>query len=332
MRMNTANKGILATDAIDTVDLVATDTTLLGSWTADVGTAQGPTYSGINNAVRDSVLGTGSIVGLSIDGSGAGDTLYGSDRADYINGHGGADSIYGGRGNDHLLGGYGDDMLHGGAGADILDGGVGHDTASYTGSAAVTVNLAFGGLGGDAQGDTYIEIENVMGSGFGDVITGNDAANILNGGAGNDHLMGGHGGDTLIGGAGEDTLTGGMGADHFVFSPGSGVDHITDFSRDDFDKIDLTAYPNPFGVSIFGIDHELARGWIDNNGLQWSVNLDYGDRVFFDMASNTLYECVYDITDVGLFGIEKTLFLGAAILTVEPTDVNSLHTGDFLIA
>ncbi len=54
-------------------------------------------------------------------------------------------------------------MLDGGAGADILNGGEGADTANYSSSSAVVVDLSFGGLGGQAQGDTYIDVENVDG-------------------------------------------------------------------------------------------------------------------------------------------------------------------------
>ncbi|MGI9353591.1 MAG: hypothetical protein ACR2PF_00270 [Rhizobiaceae bacterium] len=72
----------------------------------------------------------------------------------------------GGAGTDDLNGGIGTDTLRGGAGADDLDGGGGTDTATYLDSAAgVTADLTPGtGSGGDAQGDTYISIENLTGS------------------------------------------------------------------------------------------------------------------------------------------------------------------------
>jgi Ca2+-binding RTX toxin-like protein len=127
----------------------------------------------------------------------------------------GNDRLKGGGGNDQLYGGAGDDALLGGAGADHLDGGSGNDTASYyTSSAAVTVNLASGtGSGGDAQGDTFVSIENAVGSNFNDTLMGNDAANKLSGGDGNDTLKGGGGDDLLRGGTGADALYGGIGSD-----------------------------------------------------------------------------------------------------------------------
>ena len=105
-----------------------------------------------------------------------------------------------------LVGGNGSDTLVGGAGADSLDGGSGTDFTDYSNSAtAVTVNLNLGfGSGGDAAGDHYASIENVIGSRFDDLIIGSDSSNTLFGGAGNDTLEGGIGADTFYGGTGTD--------------------------------------------------------------------------------------------------------------------------------
>ena len=82
--------------------------------------------------------------------------------------------------------------------ANSLDGGTGEDIASYAGStAAVNVNLTTGTeTGGDAQGDTLLNIEDLLGSGFGDTLTGNAGANVINGGAGADIMRGMGGNDT----------------------------------------------------------------------------------------------------------------------------------------
>ncbi|MGO1078072.1 beta strand repeat-containing protein, partial [Inquilinus sp. CA228] len=103
-------------------------------------------------------------------------------------------------GNDVLTGGQGDDTLVGeGAGADQLNGGGGDDLLRFDYSpGGVTVDLAAGtGSGGDAQGDTYTSIENVIGSGFADRLTGDAGSNSLLGGAGADQLDGGGGIDFL---------------------------------------------------------------------------------------------------------------------------------------
>ena len=78
-----------------------------------------------------------------------------------INGTGNAlDNVIVGNGGNNILAGLG--------GADTLDGGAGTDTASYAASSSgVTVSLATGtGSGGDAQGDTLVNIENLTGSGL----------------------------------------------------------------------------------------------------------------------------------------------------------------------
>lgn len=70
--------------------------------------------------------------------------------------------------------------------------------------------------------------------------SGNDS---MIGGAGKDTIIGGLGDDTINGGNGVDILTGGLGADVFQFTPSRlvGRDTITDFSKAQGDKIDVSA-------------------------------------------------------------------------------------------
>jgi Ca2+-binding RTX toxin-like protein len=130
-----------------------------------------------------------------------------------------ANTIAGLSGNDRLDGGGGNDTLIGGAAADALIGGAGIDTASYaTAYEGVDARLNGGGYAGDALGDTYSGVENLIGSDFGDVLFGDNKANRLSGGAGADYLEGLGGNDVLIGGAGGDLLVGGLGDDVFDFN------------------------------------------------------------------------------------------------------------------
>ncbi len=99
-----------------------------------------------------------------------------------------------------LLRGFsGNDTLEGGGGADTLDGGDGYDVASYRGSAvAVSVSLRDNtAAGGDAGGDRFSSIESLLGSAFGDHLTGDDGHNIIEGGAGKDTISGLLGNDWL---------------------------------------------------------------------------------------------------------------------------------------
>lgn len=90
-----------------------------------------------------------------------------------------------GAGDDHPIGGVGIDILAGGGG-DTLDGGDDIDTESYFDVlSSVMVDLAQGnGIGGDAQGDTLLNIENVTGSAFDDTLIGDADNNVLTGGEG----------------------------------------------------------------------------------------------------------------------------------------------------
>ncbi|MDQ6437892.1 calcium-binding protein, partial [Mesorhizobium sp. LHD-90] len=155
-----------------------------------LGTASG------GDADGDSLIGIENVAGSSFN-----DTLIGDGNTNRLVGEAGADT---------LEGGNGDDVLDGGTGADVLNGGGDNDTVSYAGSAAgVTVDLGTGAAsGGDASGDTFTDIENLKGSAFADVLTGNAGDNILNDGG--------------VGGA--DTLTGGVGNDSYsVYNAGAAI-------------------------------------------------------------------------------------------------------------
>lgn len=234
---------------------------------------------GITLDLEDGTLNTGFAVGdryvsvESFTGSDFADTMRGGEGGDSLNGGADNDTIDGRGGDDVLTGGAGDDVLVGGAGADQLTGGdgsgdTGIDTASYARSSGVTVALD-GTLTatGDAAGDTFSGIENLLGAasarnhlrgdGGGNTLTGGDlrdrldgqgGADTLNGGgdddslfgggqrdklfgdAGDDTLSGGSENDQLEGGAGDDTLTGGTGTDEFRFvSADFGHDTVTDW-------------------------------------------------------------------------------------------------------
>ncbi len=108
-----------------------------------------------------------------------------------LNGDAGANILAGNAGNDILNGGGGSDTLMGGPGADTLDGGADIDTADYhLETGPVGVNLTNNANSGQAAGDTLTNIENVIGTSFDDILTGNAAANQLTGGDGNDTLEG----------------------------------------------------------------------------------------------------------------------------------------------
>ena len=180
--------------------------------TGTLGDALGDTYANFERAY-------GSNFNDVFTGTAANEFLHGEGGNDTINGGDGIDRIYGGDGNDIQRGQGGNDLLYGSAGADQLNGGIGFDIVSYEFSAAaVTVNMATGGTGGDAAGDTYFGTDAVYGSDFNDDITGAAGTNELRGGLGNDILDGSGGNDRLHGEAGADTLIGGTGLDSAYYT------------------------------------------------------------------------------------------------------------------
>jgi Ca2+-binding RTX toxin-like protein len=171
-------------------------------------------------------------------GSQFNDTLAGNDEGNILAGLDGYDALFGGKGNDSLFGGDGDDSLNGGEGRDLLNGGEGRDDASYedsrAGIAAILLNQdgssakEFEGLGED----DLINIENLRGSQFDDLLVGNDESNVILGLNGNDTIYGGAGNDILNGGDGTDVVYGGEGDDYLIggdgdmLQGGAGADSI----------------------------------------------------------------------------------------------------------
>jgi Ca2+-binding RTX toxin-like protein len=181
------------------------------SLTDNVGTDGTDRLTGIEKIQFSDVL-----FSMGINGTAGNDSIAGTSGDDVIYGLAGDDTLVGLAGDDQLYGGDGDDTLDGGAGNDTLDGGTGNNTATYASAGAgVTVSLAVATAQatGGAGSDTLVNIQNLIGSGFGDHLTGDGGNNALYGGAGPDSLNGGAGDDTLLGGAGADTLVGGGGVD-----------------------------------------------------------------------------------------------------------------------
>lgn len=177
----------------------------------------------------DKLLNIENLIGSNFDdllrGDDLANTLQGGAGEDTLEGLDGDDVLVGGADADALSGGAGDDELDGGAGDDELDGGAGEDTAVYrTSLTAVTASLATNGPQATGAGaDTFVNVENLVGSGFDDSLTGDGANNRLEGGDGDDVLDGGAGQDELFGQAGDDTLSGGGAADLLIGGGGDDV-------------------------------------------------------------------------------------------------------------
>lgn len=286
------NNVIVGTTGYDTIVGGAGDDKLIGGGSAD--TLDGGTGSD-TASYESSDLGVtvNLATGAGSGGDAEGDVLIGIEN---LIGSTYTDDLTGDAGANRLEGGDGSDILTGGAGADILDGGTAEDTASYADSAeAVTVSLEAGAAsGGDAEGDSLIDIENLEGSAFDDTLIGDDQANQLIGNAGADTLVGGEGDDNLLGGTGNDQLSGGAGADTLmggdgddVMAGGAGAD-----SLDGGLGSDTASYVD----SDVGVSLDLAAGTATGGDAEGDVltaiesltGSDYDDHLTGDANANTL--------------------------------------------
>ena len=124
----------------------------------------------------------------------------------------GTASIYG-------IGNSLDNIIYANSGVNTLDGGDGIDTLSYQFGATSGVTIDMGIFNPQptvgSGTDTITGFENLIGSHYDDVLTGNSGDNWLKGSEGNDTLAGASGNDTLEGGVGSDNLAGGPGNDSY---------------------------------------------------------------------------------------------------------------------
>ncbi|GAA0569796.1 Ig-like domain-containing protein [Rhizomicrobium electricum] len=201
---------LLTIAATDTAQVAVSGTTVTINPTGTIPAGHDCTVTFDHGAITDLAGNSyeGSIVFTTVP-----NTITGSTGDDILAGTGINDAIFGLDGNDTLTGGGGTNTLNGGAGI---------DTVSYAGNAtAVNADLT-GGIKHDIpssnNNDVLVNIENLIGSSYGDILQGDAGANVLDGGDGSDALYGLDGNDTLIGGRGNDSLVGGAGTDTMVLS------------------------------------------------------------------------------------------------------------------
>ncbi len=239
---------------------------------------------------------------ITEDGSFSVQGLGGNDVITVRAGTTGPDRLVGGGGQDRLTAAETDDILIGGAGGDTLNGGLGSDTVDYSASAAaLTISLTTSTTstattrpsGGDATGDVLSSIENVVGTGSADFISGNQLANQLVGGLGADTVRGGAGADLLHGdhavegateggvdlldgGDGDDTIRGG-GANDSVLG-GFGNDQLHGDAGNDFISAaggdDLLEGGDGNDQLIASLGNDTLRGGSGNDDLNASSGDD----------------------------------------------------------
>ena len=245
-----------------------------------------------------------------------------------------------GGGGSHLLSNGGNDVITVGAAFDQhdeFDGGTGIDTVSLAGDYSA---------GLDFLDTTIVGVEKLLlGQGFSYKFTSADAnvaagqtltvdahtllaANSASfdgsaetdgnfeflGGKGADIFKGGAGADHFIGGLKHDTLTGGFGADRFIYTAlansglGTKADVITDFSRTDGDRIDLSAIDAIAGTAPNNAFHFVGTALFSHTAGELRFEKS-GGSTFITGDVNGDAVADFEITLTGKIGMHAADFI-----------------------
>jgi Ca2+-binding RTX toxin-like protein len=226
--------------------------------------------------------------GMATDGFGDADTLSN------------IENVAGGTLGDTLTGDASNNIFRGMAGNDTIDGGAGANTADYSrdkgygdsvflnGGNAVVVNLGTGtATDGFGNTDTLTNIQNIIGTAFGDTITGDGNGNALDGGDGNDSLSGSLGFDSITGGLGNDTIGGGDQGD--LLSGGDGNDLINGGMG--LDTIDGGIGNDTINCGVANDSVTGGTGFDELHGFDGNDTLgggDQGDLMFGELGDDVL--------------------------------------------
>jgi Ca2+-binding RTX toxin-like protein len=253
------------------------------------------------------------------------DDMYGDAGLDLMRGGNGDDRLFGGADNDSMYGEGDNDTLIGGAGMDYLEGGSGFDLASYeTSTLGVRVDMVFrSGNTNDAVGDTFVNIEGLTGSNFGDFLTSTYGDDTVNGLGGADYIDARSGNDTLYGGAGADQIYAGDGND--ILEGGLDNDYL-----DGGNNIDTASYANAgAGVTVDMLNGAINTGEAAGDVLYQIENLTgsiLNDNLYGDNLNNTISGGDGDDSLLGRGG-NDTLLGGQGVDVLTGGDGNDILTG-----
>ena len=185
----------------------------------------------------------------------------------------------------------------------FLNAGLSINSSSILAAGAVSYHR---GVGGHATGDLLQNVENLIGSSYADILTGDAGVNIIKGGAGadtihglggNDSLYGGTGRDTIMGGAGDDVIEGGADADKLT--GGAGNDTVSYAHSNAGVSIDLNistaqgGQGHGTGDVLAGFEHITGSNYDDvlygNDGVNVIRGGKGDDRLYGRAGNDTLH-------------------------------------------
>lgn len=263
---------------------------LSGDTTADLKVVAADSVSISLSGGNDTLTARGGTITATHLAGGALTTLAAVSSALTVNAGDGDDTITGGNGNDVLNGAAGNDIFktHSAAdGDDTVNGGAGTDKMDYTGRTAVlTVTMDGATNSGEGAEADLIgpDMEDLVGGGNNDVLTGNTLANHIQGGGGDDTISGGPAGacnadvDVLDGEAGNDKFDMGAAGDcGDTVNGNAGVD-IVDYQGRGADlviTVDGNANDGPaLEKDNIKTDVEVVIGGSGNDNITGSANDD----------------------------------------------------------
>jgi len=265
----------------------------------------GVTISLLIAGPQDTGHGMDTFVGIeALSGTPFDDDLTGDNNVNFF--------LVTGGGTDTVSGEGADDLIEVGAGNHDLDGGDDIDTLSLRGNVTgvdadgVTVSLLLQGAAQDTEQGmmTIAGFENLSGSVFDDILTGNGGENIIAGDEGSDQLFGGGANDSLYGdgligpfdsgsgtaglptlyaqtpdrvggGLGDDVLEGGLGNDELHGGGGS----------------DTASYAHAAGSVQVNLGAQTATGADDNDVLfeiENATGSEFADTLIGGVGANRL--------------------------------------------
>lgn len=256
-------------------------------------------------------MGRDSLISIeNIKGSAFADYILGTGLANVITGGAGNDTVNGLGGDDVLRGEAGDDLINGGLGDDVIDGGEGNDIVFYDDERGVMVDLSKSGVVQNTRGaglDTLIGVEGVKGSGYRDVLIGNDGANTFEGRGGDDLIDGGAGDDTAIyAGASTDyswsrSANGAWIVRDLRANGGEGVDTLLNIETLKFSDKTVALSPSNTSVAVSdllgakvlqliasGVMGAFTDAIVSPDGKTILATTGKGEIVTFDLASGDL--------------------------------------------
>lgn len=241
------------------------------------------------------------------------------------------ENVIGSSTDDYITGDKNNNVIDGRNGDDIIDGGAGTDTISYATKnlysnyyIVVDLSKAEGGYGYASSGyysaqetDTLMNIENIEGSHYSDILTGDAKNNVIMGGLGYDNIDGGAGVDTADYAKAVKAVTANLSTGK---ATGEGTDTLTNIENLSGSKNNDTLTGNTDNNLLSGnAGNDTLFGDFGNDTLNGG---DGNDTLFADMH-NDLLDGGSGIDTLSFTKISTAVMINLSKTTAQNTNVGN---------